>query len=113
MGWLQPAARNFAKMYELFMTAFLNDVDFETARLIIQGYCWDDSHRRIWRVFHFAGTNPNQPKGLVKKSNINGIPPEPDFNSLGLPNAEPSPAPGARFVDPDWEELDGVLKKYV
>lgn len=95
------------------MTAFLNDVDFEMARLVLQGYCWDDAHRRIWRVFHFAGTNPNQPKGLTKRSNINGIPPEPDPNSLGLPNAEPAPVPGQRFVDPEWEELDAVLKKYV
>lgn len=98
-------------MYEVFITAFLNDVDFQTARSLLSGYCDDQPHPRIYRVLSFAGTSPNQPKGLTKKNNIHGIPPEPDIFSLGLPGAEPAPDPSARYFDPSWNELNDVLKK--
>ncbi|KAI3393424.1 hypothetical protein diail_4260 [Diaporthe ilicicola] len=96
-------------MYELFLTAFINDVDFDNARSILSSYCWSDPSPRIYRVFHFAG--PAQPKALAKRNNINGIRPAPDPFMSGLPGAEPLQAQMGAYVDPAWKELSDIIKK--
>lgn len=100
-------------MYEVFMTAFINDVDFRKACSFLRLYCYSDQHQRIHRVLYFAGTNPNQPKGITKRNSVHGIPPEPDIFSLGLPGAEAAPDPSSRYLDPMWNEVNDVLKKSV
>lgn len=96
-------------MYELFLTAFVNDVDFDNARSILSSYCWSDPNPRLFRVFHFAG--PAQPKPLAKRNNINGIRPAPDPFMFGLPNAEPLQSQPGAYVDPAWKELSDIIKK--
>lgn len=97
-------------MYELFLTAFVNDVDFDNARSILSSYCWSDPNPRVYRVLHFAG--PAQPKPLAKRNNINGIRPAPDPFMFGLPGAEPLQQPQAgAYVDPAWRELSDIVKK--
>lgn len=98
-------------MYELFMTAFLNDVDLDAARSILSGYSWDEPHRRLYRVLHFVGANSNQPKALTKRNNIHGLPPEPDPFSYGLPSTEPTLNPSARYFDSAWNELSDIVKR--
>lgn len=96
-------------MYELFLTAFINDVDFDNARSILSSYCWSDPSPRVYRVFHFAG--PAQPKPLAKRNNINGIRPAPDPFMFGLPGAEPLQPQAGAYVDPAWRELSDIVKK--
>lgn len=97
-------------MYELFLTAFVNDVDFDNARSILSSYCWSDPNTRIYRVFHFGG--PPQPKPLAKRNNINGIRPAPDPFMFGLPGADALQPPQAgAYVDPAWKELSDIVKK--
>jgi mediator of RNA polymerase II transcription subunit 18 len=96
-------------MYELFLTAFVNDVDFDNARSILSSYCWSDPNPRLWRVFHFAG--PPQPKPLAKRNNINGIRPAADPFMFGLPGAEPLMPQVGAYVDPAWKELSDIVKK--
>lgn len=98
-------------MYELFATAFVNDADFKVASSIISGYSWDTPKNRLYRVLYYHSKNPNNPKGITKTDNIQGMPPEPDILTLGLPNTEPPSAPGSRFIDPEWRELGSILKK--
>ncbi|POS79143.1 hypothetical protein DHEL01_v202468 [Diaporthe helianthi] len=99
-------------MYELFLTAFVNDVDFDNARSILSSYCWSDPNPRLWRVLHFTG--PAQPKHLAKRTNINGIRPAPDPFMFGLPGAElpmPQAQAGATYVDPAWKDFSEIVKK--
>ncbi|KAJ0124766.1 rna polymerase ii mediator complex subunit [Diaporthe amygdali] len=96
-------------MYELFLTAFINDVDFDNARSILSSYCWSDPSSRIYRVFHFAG--PAQPRALAKRNNINGIRPAPDPFMFGLPGAEPLQAQMGPYIDQGWKELSDIVKK--
>ncbi|ROW08603.1 hypothetical protein VPNG_06156 [Cytospora leucostoma] len=98
-------------MYELFMTAFINDVDFDRARSLLSGYCWSEPNSRIYRVIHYDGPNP--PKPIVKTANIRGIPPQPDPFTYGLPGAvplQPQAGPGP-YIDPEWKTLSDILKK--
>lgn len=98
-------------MYELFMTAFINDIDFDRARSLLSGYCWSEPNSRIYRVVHYDGPNP--PKPLVKTTNIRGIPPQPDPFMYGLPGAvplQPQTGPGP-YIDPEWKTLSDILKK--
>ncbi|KAG8164046.1 hypothetical protein KVR01_005964 [Diaporthe batatas] len=99
-------------MYELFLTAFVNDVDFDNARSILSSYCWSDPNPRLWRVLHFTG--PPQPKPLAKRNNINGIRPAPDPFMFGLPGPDLPVAPaqtGAPYVDPAWKDFSDIVKK--
>lgn len=96
-------------MYELFMTAFINDVDFDRARSLLSGYCWGEYSTRIYRVIHYEGPNP--PKPLTKMANIRGIPPKPDPFWYGIPRHEPPPPQVGPYVDPDWRALSDILKK--
>ncbi|KAF3765607.1 hypothetical protein M406DRAFT_329495 [Cryphonectria parasitica EP155] len=98
-------------MYELFMTAFINDADHDALVSILSGYTWDDSRQRIYRVLHFAGANPNQPKPITKRNHIYGVPPEPDIFSLGLPNTDIPPLMPSGHIDPAWKELSEILKR--
>lgn len=100
-------------MYDLFMTAFLNEVDFEMAKAILSGYCWGQPVHRLYRVVYFGANNPNLPKPIMKRNNIKGIPPSPDPFSFGLPNTEPTHNPNMPYVDPDWLQLSDILKKFV
>lgn len=101
------------KMYDLFITGFLNDVDFEMAKAILSGYCWGQPVHRLYRIVYFGANNPNQPKPIMKRNNIKGIPPSPDPSSFGLPNFEPVHNPAIPYVDPEWAQLSDILKKYV
>ncbi|KAL1884010.1 hypothetical protein Daus18300_000119 [Diaporthe australafricana] len=96
-------------MYELFLTAFINDVDFDNARSILSSYCWSDPSPRVYRVLHFAG--PAQPKPLAKRNNINGIRPAPDPFMFGLPGAEPLQSQMGAYIDPAWKEFSDIIKK--
>ncbi|KUI73955.1 hypothetical protein VM1G_09467 [Cytospora mali] len=96
-------------MYELFMTAFINDVDFDRARSLLSGYCWSEPSTRFYRVIHYDGPNP--PKPITKTSNIRGIPPQPDPFMYGLPGAEPLQPQVGPYIDPDWRTLSDILKK--
>lgn len=96
-------------MYELFMTAFINDVDFDRARSLLSGYCWAEPKTRIYRVIHYEGPNP--PRPLTKTANIRGIPPQPDPFMYGLPGAEPLQPQVGPYIDPDWRALSDILKK--
>lgn len=96
-------------MYELFLTAFVNDVDFDNARSILSSYCWSDPNPRLWRVLHFTG--PAQPKPLAKRNNINGIRPAPDPFMFGLPGAEPLMPQVSTYVDPAWKDFSDIVKK--
>lgn len=95
-------------MYELFMTAFISEVDFNTLVAILSGYAWDSPRQRVHRVLHFAGANPNQPRGITKRNHISEVPAELDVFSLGLPNAEP---PQHQPTGADWKELSDILNK--
>lgn len=98
-------------MYELFMTAIVNDVDFDRARSLLSGYCWSEPNARVYRVIHYEGPNP--PRPLTKTTSIRGIPPQPDPFMYGLPGADPVVVslPGASYIDPDWRILSDILKK--
>ncbi|KUI59404.1 hypothetical protein VP1G_06623 [Cytospora mali] len=96
-------------MYELFMTAFINDIDFDRARSLLSGYCWSEPNTRFYRVIHYDGPNP--PKPITKTSNIRGIPPQPDPFMYGLPGAEPLQPQVGPYIDPDWRALSDILKK--
>jgi mediator of RNA polymerase II transcription subunit 18 len=96
-------------MYELFMTAFVNDVDFDRARSLLSGYCWGEPNTRFYRVIHYDGPNP--PKPLTKTASIRGIPPQPDPFMYGLPGAEPLQPQVGPYIDPDWKALSDILRK--
>lgn len=98
-------------MYELFLTAFINDVDLKVLVSLLSGYAWDTPHERIYRVSYFAGVDPDQPKPITKTSKIYGLPPEPDIFTLGLPNFEPPPNLPNSHIDPAWKELSDILKR--
>lgn len=100
-------------MYDLFITGFLNDVDFDMAKAILSGYCWGQPVHRLYRVVYFGANNPNLPKGIQKRANVKGLPPSPDPFSFGLPNFEPVHNPAAPYIDPEWQHLSDILKKYV
>lgn len=100
-------------MYDLFITGFLNDVDFEMAKAILSGYCWGQPVHRLYRIVYFGANNPNQPKPIMKRNNIKGVLPAPDPFSFGLPSVEPVHNPAAPYVDPDWTQLSDILKKYL
>lgn len=98
-------------MYELFMTAVINDVDFDRARSVLSGYSWDEPHKRLYRVLFFNSADATSPKPITKLTNIHGLPPPPDPFAAGLPGWEPPPDPNAPYFDPEWKALSDILKR--